>query len=1320
MYRPLRGLSLGAALLALSCSSNGSSPVPSTTGVAPTAPLTTTAGVKGAAMALGVASLSTTPSGAPRTLRAVKQVAPPSRMSADAAARFHLDRLSPVWFKGGAGADLELIGIHPLSGGGSIVRFRQRVDGVEIYRGELRILVAKDGTLKTVSGTRYPRTTGNSFQLDAPKALSSVIGGKYKLALAATAITSKRQRGDYQSLTVPPRTDLMVEDARAKRVYVDVKGRLQAAWFLEMFSSRSLTGTVNATRFIVAADDGRTLAEHNLTASEAHEYRVFAETTGEKRPLDGPIEDFTPHPRGIPDGTQPAFATPNLVSIDGFNEHRDPWIDPATTVTTGNNVDVFTDRNGDNQPAAPDFRADKTGPLAFDYTYDTAAGPLSSDVQAKAAMVHLFYTVNWLHDWWYDSGFTEVAGNAQLSNYGRGGVENDRMQANAQDQSVISTSPACEGAPCRNNANMSTPADGMPPRMQMFLFTNNYPAVTLRPGGSVEAGTFGFGPQEFDLSGELALVDDNSTGTTNSTPGTFTDGCQALVNDVSGKIALLDRGACDFTLKARNAQAAGAIGVLIANHLPGSAASGNIADASITIPTNGINLVDATAAKAALQNGPVTTRLRRVIDTELDGDLDTGVVAHEWGHYFHHRLSECNTEQCGAMSEGWGDFVAMHLIVRANDNFDGTYVPAAMYDNRAERNGAYYGLRRYPYSVDFAKNPLTFGHIADRAVLPTNVPTNGVVPENSEVHSAGEVWASMLWEAYRALLGAHDYETARRRMGDYVVAGLLMAPPDGTFTEVRDALLGAIDASDHADMLLVAQAFARRGAGSCAIAPDVNSLDFNDVEENFDVGASLAAGAISFVDDGLSCDSDGHLDRGETATLRFELANSGLFAASGVHVNVTTETAGIEIQSATIATLGAGQTADVVVQVTASESMPLNTLAALEVEVVSDDSCNAVSEVVFAHVGVDESAQSTATETAEAFTHPWQAAGQLSNLIWSRQTLPDGAAVFHAINAPITSDTTFTTPVLSVGQEPFTVTLRHRYLFEAGPVEENGPIVYFDGGVIEISVDNGATWRDITTAGAAPAYNGALITELPQFGYVSENPLAGSNAYSDSNPSLPNFDTETLSFGTALAGQNVRLRFRATADQGSALYGWDIDQVVFAGITNTPFTSIVADADATCAFTVNAGADQTVESGDVVTLAGAITGSTTTIAWTLVSGPAVTLDGATTATATFTAPTVTEPTVLVFKLTASDGSEQLSDEVQVNVNPADVPGTPDAGVPDAGTPQPDAGGGDDNGGDDDGDDGCGCRTTSPAAAGNLLLPLAAAVLALRRRRKNAR
>ena len=55
--------------------------------------------------------------------------------------------------------------------------------------------------------------------------------------------------------------------------------------------------------------------------------------------------------------------------------------------------------------------------------------------------------------------FDEAAGNAQASNFGRGGFSGDAINAEAQDFSGL------------NNANMSTPDDGLPPRMQVFLWT---------------------------------------------------------------------------------------------------------------------------------------------------------------------------------------------------------------------------------------------------------------------------------------------------------------------------------------------------------------------------------------------------------------------------------------------------------------------------------------------------------------------------------------------------------------------------------------------------------------------------------------------------------------------------------------------------------------------------------------------------------------------------------------------------------------------------------------------------------------------------------
>src|SRR5690606_26238100 len=128
---------------------------------------------------------------------------------------------------------------------------------------------------------------------------------------------------------------------------------------------------------------------------------------------------------------------------------------------------------------------------------------------------------------------------------------------------------------------------------------------------------------------------------------------------------------------------------------------------------------------------------------------------------------------------------------------------------------AYFGIRRVPYSIDPTKNALSFRHIANGEALPVSHPLKAAGP-NAEVHNVGEVWAAMLWESYIALHQAYEgkesFAAIQRRMSDYVVAGMIMAPSEPTFTEQRDAILAAIAASDQDDFLIVAEAFARRGA----------------------------------------------------------------------------------------------------------------------------------------------------------------------------------------------------------------------------------------------------------------------------------------------------------------------------------------------------------------------------------------------------------------------------------------------------------------------------------------------------------------------------
>ena len=56
-----------------------------------------------------------------------------------------------------------------------------------------------------------------------------------------------------------------------------------------------------------------------------------------------------------------------------------------------------------------------------------------------------------------------------------------------------------------------------------------------------------------------------------------------------------------------------------------------------------------------------------------DGTIDDHIIQHEWGHYIHHRLVDCGSQECGAMSEGWGDSNALFQSIRPADNLAGTW-----------------------------------------------------------------------------------------------------------------------------------------------------------------------------------------------------------------------------------------------------------------------------------------------------------------------------------------------------------------------------------------------------------------------------------------------------------------------------------------------------------------------------------------------------------------------------------------------------------------------------------------------------------------------
>jgi hypothetical protein len=90
-----------------------------------------------------------------------------------------------------------------------------------------------------------------------------------------------------------------------------------------------------------------------------------------------------------------------------------------------------------------------------------------------------------------------------------------------------------------------------------------------------------------------------------------TDGCSAITNhsDVAGRIALIDRGTCTFVTKVKNAQNAGAVGVVIANSSAGVFGGLGGSDASISIPAVMVTFDNGNTIKSQLGAGVNATLL---------------------------------------------------------------------------------------------------------------------------------------------------------------------------------------------------------------------------------------------------------------------------------------------------------------------------------------------------------------------------------------------------------------------------------------------------------------------------------------------------------------------------------------------------------------------------------------------------------------------------------------------------------------------------------------------------------------------------------------
>ncbi|MBW2461326.1 MAG: M36 family metallopeptidase, partial [Deltaproteobacteria bacterium] len=1216
---------------------------------------------------------------------------------------------------------------RPTGGGGTLAVYRQRVDGVEVLDTRVSLLLDGRGRLRAAGGQLHgaagrPYAFAHGPASAVTTALADCWGhrGPGESLVSPSPIARRHQVDLYFVPTAAARASGYALDrpARARRVLFPMPTRLVPATYVELWVTEAARGPI-LVAYVVSAEDQSVLHRRLLTDEESFSYTVFADTGAPFLPVDGPFGDVTPDAAGMPVDALPSYVGQAVVTMEGFNTNpvgaADPWLPIGATESRGNNVDAYADLSSPDGFSAGDRRASTTAPTTFGHVFDPMREPDADATQQSAVVTQLFYVNNWLHDYFYDVGFTEAAGNAQEDNFGRGGEAGDPLWVESMDYGGT------------NNANMSTPVDGSSPRMQMFLWRGKSDARVEAGGASYDVGVALWGPTVFDETAPTALVDDGVA--------TLTDACEAIATDLTGQLALIDRGNCTFGVKVRNAQVAGAVGAIVMNNRAGGTTTmSGTPPGPVTIPALFVSQGDGAVLRGAAL-GMATRMLRAPSVPRPDSSLDATVVVHEWGHYLHNRLVNGTSRQRRAMGEGWGDLLALVMLARPSDDFAGAH-PHAGFSNQG-REFIYFGTRRVPYSTNRALNDLSFRHISVGELLPTLHPLDATSSNNAEVHNAGEVWATLMFEAFASLAdrsreatSPYSFEQMRARFAAYVVLGMQLAPRNPTYTEQRDAFLAAALDTDLEDARRIALAFARRGAGTCAEAPSRASTDLVGVVEDFTVGAAGALDGFAVEADGPGrlCDADGLLDGGENGLVRVAVQNTGLIAFSDAVVVVGAGDPGVTFPAGSVwpvSDLGPGESEEFSVPIDVSEAAAIADHVVVSATLSAPAFCDDVLHEE--RVPMDRDEAPSTLETFEVFPE-WLRESSLDGTsvgVWSvgPSTLGGVSETLRAIDTASLTDTAVQLPeVTASATESLVLSFEHRFDFEASDT------VLWDGGVVEVSTDGGGTWVDVDGY-VDPGYTGALSDR-------ASSPLSLRPAYSRTNPSAPASDLVSLDFGTAFAAMPVRFRFRVGTDESTGGPGWEIDEVSITGGDPAPFTAFEADtAECADAPVADAGPDVEVFSGELFALdaAGSFdpNDDPLTFSWEQVSGePLFDLTTAATDTPELRAPSVDGPTDFELRVRVSDGAASSTDDVRVRVLLALPPADAGTTVFDTGTMPGDGGAGRDAETDAEtdaglrvmGGGGCSCRaTTSPADRGlGRLWLLGAMMAALRLRRRVSR
>ncbi|HET9447091.1 MAG TPA: M36 family metallopeptidase, partial [Steroidobacteraceae bacterium] len=337
--------------------------------------------------------------------------------------------------------------VHSKPTGATHIYLQQRYRGIPVYNAQLHVNVNRDGRIISVNNSFLPGIAQAVSSLSPRMQLSAAVSSAAQFAgkpLATQPKALQTPRG-MQQVSRVEHAGISLSPINGRLMLLPIRqGEARLVWNFQIHT----LDEDHSWDYTVDADTGQVWTRFDWVAGD--QYRVY------RQPAESP-NHTSPLP---PSDGRVLVVNPANATASPFGWHDTNGAAGAEfTTTQGNNVQAYTDVDANN---SPDANSSPSGgaALTFDFPLNLAQAP---STYRPAAVTNLFYLNNFIHDVQYQYGFDEAGGNFQVNNYGRGGLGNDSVRAEAQDGAGV------------NNANFGTPPDGQRPRMQMFIWTSPNP-----------------------------------------------------------------------------------------------------------------------------------------------------------------------------------------------------------------------------------------------------------------------------------------------------------------------------------------------------------------------------------------------------------------------------------------------------------------------------------------------------------------------------------------------------------------------------------------------------------------------------------------------------------------------------------------------------------------------------------------------------------------------------------------------------------------------------------------------------------------------------